>query len=132
MPSLTHQRFEQWLETYGKASQENDPQTSAALFAPDAAYYVSPFEDPMVGRDAIYQYWDRGARNLKDKTSSFEILAVNGQLGIARWQSKFTVTESGKQFALDCLFVAAFDENGKCCEFREWWHHQEISDEQNS
>lgn len=62
---------------------------------------------------------------LKDKESSFEILAVNGNTGFARWQSKFTLIESGKRLALDCLFVVEFDEEGLCQTFREWWHMQE-------
>jgi hypothetical protein len=38
----------------------------------------------MVGRDVIYEYWCKGTQNLKDKESSFEILAVQGNCGIAR------------------------------------------------
>lgn len=122
MKPLTLERFTAWMTEYGRASAENDPQTSANLFAPDARYYESPFDEPMVGRQAIYEYWNRGAQNLKDKESTFEILAVDGDTGIARWRSSFTVIESGKRLALDCLFVAEFDEEGLCRTFREWWH----------
>lgn len=64
-------------------------------------------------------------QTLKDKESVFEILSANDQLGIARWQSKFTVIESGKRLALDCLFVVEFDNDGLCQTFREWWHIQD-------
>jgi hypothetical protein len=47
---------------------------------------------------------------------------VNNNLGIARWQSKFTNLKSGKRVALDCLFLVEFDEDEKCSVFREWWH----------
>ncbi|MCK6539696.1 MAG: nuclear transport factor 2 family protein [Anaerolineales bacterium] len=126
MNELTHEHFTSWMTEYGRASAENDPQASANLFAPDARYYENPFDEPMVGRDAIYAYWNTGAQNLKDKESSFEILAVNGDTGIARWRSLFTVIESGKRLALDCLFVAEFDEEGLCRTFREWWHIREV------
>jgi ketosteroid isomerase-like protein len=122
MTSLTLERFTAWMTAYGRASAENDPRASANLFAPDARYYENPFDEPMVGREAIYAYWNKGAQNLKDKESSFEILAVSGDTGIARWQSSFTVIESGKRLALDCLFVVEFDEEGLCRTFREWWH----------
>jgi ketosteroid isomerase-like protein len=120
--NVTHERFTAWMTEYGRASAENDPQASANLFAQDACYYESPFDEPVVGRDAIYEYWRKGAQTLKEKEASFEILAVNGNTGIARWQSKFTVIESGKRLALDCLFVVEFDEEGLCRIFREWWH----------
>jgi hypothetical protein len=126
MKQLTMDTFHTWLEMYGKASRENDPQASAALFAQDAKYYETPFDEPRMGHDAIYQYWSQAAQNLKDTETAFEILTVQDSFGIARWQSKFTVIESGKRLALDCLFVIKFNEDGLCQTFREWWHIQEI------
>jgi hypothetical protein len=122
MDSLTLEHFSRWMESYGRASEEGDPRASADLFTQDACYYESPFDDPIEGRDAIYEYWLRGAQTLKDKESTFEILAVRGNLGIARWQVKFTAIESNKRISLDCLFVVEFGENGLCQTFREWWH----------
>lgn len=124
MNALTLERFTTWLTEYGRASAVNDPRASADLFAPDARYYENPFDEPMVGREAIYEYWNKGAQNLKDKESTFEILAVKGGTVIARWRSSFTVIESGKRLALDCLFVAEFDDGGLCRTFREWWHYK--------
>lgn len=125
MSKLTHEHFQQWVETYGRASAENDPRSSANLFAENAAYYETPFAEPMVGREVIYEYWNKGAQTLKDKKSTFEILSVKDHLGVARWQSQFTVIESGKRLALDCLFVVEFNEEGLCQTFREWWHIRE-------
>lgn len=125
MKPLELEIFNKWMETYGKASRENDPQASANLFTQDAQYYESPFNEPLIGREYIYQYWSKGARKLKEKEAAYEILAIRDNLGIARWRSEFTVTESGKRFALDCVFVVEFNEDGLCQTFREWWHIQE-------
>ena len=123
---MTYEYFQQWMETYGRASAENDPQASANLFAENARYHENPFDEPITGRAAIHAYWDKGARNLKDKESTFEILSVEANRGIARWQSKFTVAESGKRLALDCLFVVEVNDEGLCQSFREWWHIREV------
>ena len=131
MAALTIHEFSQWLEMYGKASKENDPQASADLFAADARYYETPFDEPMVGRDAIYRYWNEGAQTLKDKESTHEILAVNDHLGIARWQTKFTSISSGERLALDCVFLVEFDDDGKCRVFREWWHIKTLDADPN-
>jgi len=120
--SLTIGDFAKWLEEYGRASENNEPRASADLFSHDAKYYETPFDKPMVGRDAIYEYWNKGAQNLKDKESTFQILSVKDNVGIARWQAKFASVQSGKRMALDCVFLVEFDEDGKCREFREWWH----------
>lgn len=126
MKSLTLEHFAAWLEIYGNASRENDPHASANLFSLDAEYYETPFAEPMIGRDAIYAYWENGAKTLKDKASTYKILSIKDNLGIARWQSKFTVIKTGEQFALDCLFLVKFDDNDKCSVFREWWHIQAL------
>lgn len=127
MKTLTFDAFNQWLNAYGRASAENNPQASAVLFTEDARYYETPFAEPITGQEAIYQYWLKGAQRLKDKSSSHKILAVKDNFGIARWQAKFTVIESGKRLDLDCLFLVEFDDNDKCSVFREWWHLREIS-----
>jgi hypothetical protein len=49
MNTLTYTHFRRWLTLYGKASEENDPQASTNLFALDAHYYESPFDEPMIG-----------------------------------------------------------------------------------
>ncbi len=125
MRTLTHEHFRRWLAVYDKASEENDPQASADLFAEDARYYENPFDELMIGRDAIYEYWNKGAHTLKDKISCHEILAIKENMGIASWRCRFTVIESGKRLALDCLFVVEFNGAGLCQTFREWWHIRE-------
>lgn len=126
MVSLTVERFALWLDEYGDASRRNDPAASAALFTDDARYYERPFDEPLVGRDAIERYWAQGATALTDKQSSYEILAVVGDRGIANWRSTFT-RATGIRSSLDCLFVADFDDDGRCRQFREWWHLRQQS-----
>lgn len=131
MKQLTTEIFDRWLEAYSEASQKNDARASAELFAQNAQYYETPFDKPMVGREAIYQYWHQGAQRLKDKGAAYEILAVKDNLGIARWRSKFTVMVSSKRLVLDCLFVVEFDDDEKCSLFREWWHIRQIDELMN-
>lgn len=129
---LTEDQFAKWLDTYGNASENNDPNASAGLFAQNALYYESPFDAPIIGRAAIFQYWVNGTQKLKDKTTSYEIIAVKDNLGVARWQAKFTVIETGNRLALDCLFLVEFNDEGLCQNFREWWHIQAIAPDATS
>src|SRR5512138_1487521 len=127
MQSLTPEEFSRWLEEYGRASAENDARCSAALFSAEARYYESPYDEPVVGRDAIYRYWKKGGQAFREKTSAYEILAVQDNLGVARWQSSFTVVETGARASLDCIFLVEFDPQGRCSVFREWWHWRNLS-----
>lgn len=124
MKPITFEEFQDWLAAYGRASIKNDPRASADLFSEDAAYFENPFAAPIVGREAIYHYWEQGAQSLKDKTADFEILAIDGHRGLARWLATFVPIASGERVALDCLFLVEFDERQKCRVFREWWHKQ--------
>lgn len=81
MTTLTLDHFTTWMTAYDRASAENDPQASANLFAENACYHENPFDEPIAGRAAIHAYWDKGARNMKDKESTFEILSVEGNRG---------------------------------------------------
>jgi hypothetical protein len=126
MKSLTWSAFNQWLARYSQASQENNARASAELFTQDALYYETPFEKPLIGREAIYHYWRHGAETLKDNTASHKILSVHDNLGIARWQAQFVNSQSGQRAMLDCVFVVEFDEYELCSVFREWWHLTKI------
>lgn len=128
MNKLNIKQFSAWIQSYENTSQENNAKASSELFAQDALYFETPFDEPISGREAIYQYWLRGAQTLQDKESSYQILSVKDNFGIARWQSKFTVIETSKRYALDCLFLVEFDGQGLCCEFREWWHLKSLDD----
>ena len=100
MSSLTFNTLNAWLETYSKASIENEPQTSANLFSQNARYYESPFSNPFTGRKAIRQYWEGGTQAFKDKEATHEILAIKENLGIARWRAWFTNVKSSSWHAL--------------------------------
>lgn len=45
MKILAMDVFKHWLDSYGRASKENNAQVSAELFAQDAKYFETPFED---------------------------------------------------------------------------------------
>lgn len=128
MNQLTIEIFNAWLERYGNASKENNPQASADLFTREAKYYQNPFSEPLIGRVAIYEYFDMGAQTFADKQFAHEILSVVENTGIARWMAQFRKIDTNELLALDCIFLVQFGENRECIEFREWWHLHRIDE----
>ena len=63
MASISSGLFYQELTAYSLAWENCDPQKESKLFSADASYRETPFYDPTVGRDAIYQYWHMGAES---------------------------------------------------------------------
>jgi hypothetical protein len=121
---LTSDSFKKWLDTYRVASEECDPKVAAELFTQDAKYYETPFDNPIIGRDAIYRYWSEASQAMKDTQFSYKILAVKENLGIALWQAKYVSLKTGENIVLDGTLLAEFDEHDSCNSFREWWHRQ--------
>jgi hypothetical protein len=118
--------FAQWLDAYGRAWEQGDATGIRQLFAPGAAYYETPFDPPMVGLDALQAYWQAGAADAqRDVAFHYDVLAVSGGRGIARWAATFVRVPSGMGVRLDGMLTARFDAGGRCVEFREWWHRQE-------
>jgi ketosteroid isomerase-like protein len=118
--------FETWLNAYGAAWQAGDAQAVTGLFTEDARYHETPFNDPLLGREAIFEYWTAGpGRAQRDVRFSCQPLAVTDGVGIARWQTSFVRARSGNEVELDGCLLAEFAYPGKCAVFREWWHRRE-------
>ena len=122
---MTLETFKAWLDAYGRAWENRDPQAAAELFAMDGSYQVSPFVEPMRGRDAIHEYWTEVARTEQDIKFGYEVLAVTADFGIARWWASFIRIPPWLDTKLDGIFLISLDAGGNCKSLREWWHKQQ-------
>jgi SnoaL-like protein len=117
--------FKNWLACYGRAWTSRDPETAASLYADDATYQVTPFEEPLRGRAAIYEYWGGVAKTEEGIQFDYKILAVTAEYGIARWRASFVRVPPGLKTKLDGIFLISLDSEGRCQSLREWWHKQQ-------
>lgn len=117
--------FDAWLANMGRAWEERDPDRAAELFADDALYYETPFSEPLRGREAIRAYWAEVPEAQDNVSFRYEVVAVAGEVGIARWWASLDRVSSGVHAELDGVFVLTFSASGRCSEFREWWHRVE-------
>ena len=121
---LSREAFEAWLRRYGAAWEARDPDAAAALFAADARYYWTPFQEPKRGPAAIAAAWLEATSRQRNVRFSFEILAIDGPTGIARWHTHLE-RPTGRRIELDGVLLAEFDDDSLCRLFREWWHSSE-------
>jgi uncharacterized protein (TIGR02246 family) len=122
---ITKNTFAAWLDSYGRAWESRDPQAAADLFAEEGTYQVTPFVEPMRGKQAILEYWTHVAQTEQNIQFGYEILAVTPDHGIARWWASFVIVPQGLQTKLDGIFLISLGENGRCYSLREWWHKQQ-------
>jgi ketosteroid isomerase-like protein len=116
--------FERWLDGYFAAWISNDADDVAALFVEDAVYSVGPFAAAWTGRDEIVRRWISGAQ--EDVEYAYEILAVEGDTGIAHWNVKATSEGQTARGEWDGILWITFAPDGRCREHREWLVRREL------
>ena len=119
---LTAAALEAWLTRYKSAWEQRDPAEAAALFTAEAPYHEMPFDAPKAGRTGIRDYWATVTADHRNVEFKSQIVAINGQTGVARWSARLTSAASGTKVELDGVFILKFDSSGLCSELREWWH----------
>jgi ketosteroid isomerase-like protein len=114
--------FSSWLERYFAAWASNDADEVASLFTEDAEYSYGPFRPSARGRDEIVRRWVGGGVPPELRTSH-EVLAVDGNIGVAHW----TVSFRGERGTVetDGILVCTFDAEGRCSLHREWYERRE-------
>lgn len=113
---LTKAHVEQWLEGYLAAWKSNSATDIAKLFTEDAYYSTGPFDKPWIGHDAIVAGWVGLGDVPSDWTFEYEVIAVDGDLGVMRGT---TVYQSAGEFSN--IWLMRFAEDGRCRDFREWF-----------
>lgn len=122
--NITTQTFESWLRSYQAAWEGRDSRAAAELFTDQAEYYWTPFVPPQRGKDEIAAAWEGAVRQQKDVQFTFEVLAVRGATGIARWHTRLTAVPSNERVEIDGILLAEFTKPSQCRLFREWWHSE--------
>lgn len=112
-----------WIEAYGRAWEERDPEAAAALFTEDAVYRSSPFRSPSVGREGILAYWGRATAAQSDVRVRFGEPIVEGSKVAVEWWT--TMRDGGKEETLPGCLILRFAPDGRCEELREYWHVEE-------
>jgi nuclear transport factor 2 (NTF2) superfamily protein len=123
---VTEEDLKTWLEIYGRAWENRDPQSVTGLFTEDATYQETPFSEPMRGRAAIGEYWLKVVVQAQKRIRfRSEILAIHGNLAFAHWWSSFTRISTGRPVRLNGIFVLNFSDPIHCGKLREWWMRQD-------
>jgi ketosteroid isomerase-like protein len=124
--ALTRHHLTDWLDAYFEAWRSNDGREVAALFAGDAVYSYGPFREPARGREQIVANWIADGPPLT-VAHRYEILAVEGDTGIAHWnikQKAYYFHEPALE--MDGILLLRFDDEGRCVELLEWFDRRTV------
>ena len=107
-----------WLAGYEAAWRAPGTEGLAEIFASDVTYRYSPYEEPIVGLDAVRRMWDE-KRDGPDEvfTLTTEILAVDGPTAVVRAEVRYG--DPVRQEYRD-LWIMQIRDDGRCSAFEEW------------
>ena len=115
------ERFGSWIAAYERAWRTPDTASLADIFTADARYLAGPFEEPLVGLEAIATFWE-SERDGPDETFALnsELVAVDGSTGVVR--AEVIYGEPPRRPYRD-LWVITLDADDRCSAFEEWPFH---------
>ena len=107
-----------WLASYEAAWRAPGTLRLAGIFTDDASYRHSPYEQPVVGLEAIRRMWDTD-RDGPDEvfTLATDILAVDGPAAVVRAEVRYG--DPLRQEYRD-LWVMRLSDDARCSWFEEW------------
>jgi ketosteroid isomerase-like protein len=117
---------EAWVAGYERAWRSPGTELLGALFADDASYRMSPYEEPATGLGEIVALWEREREGPDESFElAHEIVAVDGDTAVARVEVDYRSPGGGEYRD---LWVIRFAPDGRCREFEEWpfWPGQPI------
>lgn len=118
---MDRQTLQSWLDRYIDAWREPDRARIGELFSEDAEYRYHPFDDPVVGRDAIVASWLEEPDERDSWEARYEAFAVDGDRAVATGVTTYFERAGQPARIYDNAFVMAFDEHGRCRSFTEWF-----------
>jgi hypothetical protein len=121
--AVRRKQLEVWLEKYRKSWEQQDSETFANLFAPDARYRETPFLEFVHGPQ-FRAFWKEIATKQADNRFSYEIVLTARDRAVVHWTATTTWIPTDERRPGDGVFLLRFDDNGQCMELLEWQHWQ--------
>jgi hypothetical protein len=119
-----------WLDRYVGAWLSYDPDDISRLFSENVAYRYHPYDEPIVGRDAVVASWlgestsdDASTRDAPGTyDAEYSPVAVDGDTVVATGTSRYREVPGGPVVrTYENCFVIRFDGEGRCREFTEYY-----------
>jgi ketosteroid isomerase-like protein len=118
---LTRDAFASWLDRYIAAWRSGDPADIGDLFSEDVTYSQDGGQTATEGRAAVVNAWLEHAYEPDlPWEAAYEPLVIEDQVHVGVGSTRYT-HEDGRREEFSNIFVCRFDDEGRCCDLREWW-----------
>jgi ketosteroid isomerase-like protein len=127
---VTRHQVNRWLGAYLEAWKTYDRAQVEALFAEDISYRYHPYDEPIVGREAVVKSWLEAGEfadsSSRDEPGTYDAeyrcVAADGDMAVSIGSSSYKDSPDGQVARVyDNCFVMRFNSDGRCREFTEWF-----------
>ena len=115
---------QEWVDAYGRAWRDRDPDAAAALFTDGSVYRDHPTSKPYHGRDGVRSYWANVTSTQEDpdvRMGGPIVSADNRRAAVEFW---VRMRSSGQEVTVIGILFLRFADDGRCEELRETWHFE--------
>ncbi|MBX3029171.1 MAG: nuclear transport factor 2 family protein [Chloroflexi bacterium] len=120
MPNLTPGDGQDLLARLKRAAEQRDVDLALAQFREDAELRGDPFEEPLVGANAIRAAWnDAAATRVNVEMDAEQVWAV-GTTVLARWHGAYTRRSDAHRIRQRGFLTIELDDAGLIARMREW------------
>jgi hypothetical protein len=99
---------EKFLARYKEAWETRNPELAASLFTRDVRYFQTPFAEPIVGREAVHNYWSAATQHQQEICFTVTHCLHKGFLVSAEWKCTYRDALDGSRKELAGMFIADF------------------------
>jgi SnoaL-like domain len=112
-----------WLKSSVQAWESGSPEAIGDLFTDDATYSFHPYDEAVVGRQAIVDSWLKDPDEPGTFEATYRPIAIDGDLAVVNGRSRYFKDSSRQELTKewDNIFVIELDQDGRCRSFREWY-----------
>jgi hypothetical protein len=115
------ERFEEWVCAYEAAWRTAGTAALSDLLTADATYQAGPFDDPIVGLDAIARFWEAEREGPNEAFKlSWELITAQNDTAVARAQ---VIYDGPPSRIYRDLWIITLTTDGHCSRFEEWPFH---------
>lgn len=117
-------RVQEWVDGYGQAWREKDPDGAAALFTADATYRDHPTGDLHRGPDGVRAYWANitASQENPDVRMGTPIVSADNRRAAVEFWARFL--NNGEPVSVIGILFLRFADGGLCEELRETWNFE--------
>jgi len=113
-----------WVDGYGQAWRDKDPEAAAALFTEDATYRDHPTGEGYRGPDGVRTYWTNitAPQQDPDVRMGTPIVSADNRRAAVEFWARFL--NDGQPVSVIGILFLRFADSGLCEELRETWNFE--------